>query len=408
MAIFTKLGNSELENIRQILTLRYSTNLGKPSKLQEPRDFYLKQFDNPKKLVEDSIRKHIRKEIGDNCSTVGVSLSSGIDSALALGLLRNEYPSIEIESLSVKFSNSEDETNASKKIAEKFKTTHHVLEINNFLEELPNAINIVKHPFWDLHWYYLVKKMKSLSDIFLSGDGGDELFGGYTFRYKKFLEQTTEHSTVDEKILTYLNCHERDWVHDQESIFGTNCLFSWDEIYDILKPYFDNSLPRLSQVFLADVNGKLRNNMLPLYSKIHKAFNIKNIAPIMNTELVKMSPHFSNDLKYNPEQNSGKIILTKLLKNLGIQNLVSLKKQGFSVNTIQLWTTYGKSIFHYYFDKSRLVEDKIINLNWLEQYSQKSKLDVRYVNKLLGLLALEIWYRLFITKEITSNEKLVI
>ena len=90
-----------------------------------------------------------------------------------------------------------------------------------------------------------------------------------------------------------------------------------------------------------------------------------------------------------------------------MQNLISLKKQGFSVNTIELWRFHGKSVFQYYFDKSRLVEAEIINLNWLEKYSRKSELDVRYVNKLLGILALEIWYRLFITKELDSNEKLI-
>ena len=113
-----------------------------------------------------------------------------------------------------------DETEASKKISEKFETNHQILEINNFLEELPKAISIVKQPFWDLHWYYLVKQMKKSADIFLSGDGGDELFGGYTFRYKKFLDLTNENSSTNEKILAYLNCHERDWVPDQELIFS--------------------------------------------------------------------------------------------------------------------------------------------------------------------------------------------
>ena len=43
----------------------------------------------------------------------------------------------------------------------------------------------------------------------------------------------------------------------------------------------------------------------------------------------------------------------------------------------------------------------------LEKFD-KDNLDIRYINKFLGLLAFEIWYRLFITKEIKSDEKLII
>ena len=250
--------------------------------------------------------------------------------------------------------------------------------------------------------------MKGLSNIFLSGDGGDELFGGYTFRYKKFLEQTNENSTINDKIISYLNCHERDWVPDQELIFGSNCKFDWNKIYDILKPYFDNSLSRLSQVFLADWNGKLLHNMRPLYSKIHEEFNIKNISPINSVTLRKFSCQLSENYKYNYQKNSGKIILVKLLEKLNMDKLISPKKQGFSVNTINMWYSYGKDIFSYYLDKSRLVEDNILNQNWIDKYSKKENLEVRYVNKMLGILALEIWYRLFITKDLDSNEKLKI
>ena len=388
--------------------MRYSTNLADSSDKVLPEYFNYKEMTEPENYIEDSIRKTIRKEIGENEGKIGISLSSGIDSTLVLGLLKKEYPSNEIESVSVRFSDSEDETNTSKIIADKFETNHHVLEINNFLEELPKAISIVNQPFWDLHWYYLVKKMKGLSNIFLSGDGGDELFGGYTFRYKKFLEQTNENSTINDKIISYLNCHERDWVPDQELIFGSNCKFDWNKIYDILKPYFDNSLSRLSQVFLADWNGKLLHNMAPLYSKIHEEFNIKNISPINSVTLGKFSCQLSENYKYNYQKNSGKIILVKLLEKLNMDKLISPKKQGFSVNTINMWYSYGKDIFSYYLDKSRLIEDNILNQNWIDKYSKKENLEVRYVNKMLGILALEIWYRLFITKDLDSNEKLKI
>ena len=374
-----------------------------------PENFYGKQIDgSPEEFVEKSIREKISKEIGTNTGKIGISLSSGIDSTLILALLREEYPSNEIESVSVKFSESTDETNASKKISEKFQTNHHILEIDNFLEELPNAISIVKQPFWDLHWYYLVKKMKNFTNVFLSGDGGDELFGGYTFRYKKFLKLTNENSTTNEKIIAYLNCHERDWVPDQESVFYKENQFSWNDIYKILEPYFDNTLPRLTQVFLADYNGKLIHNMQPLYKSIHDYFSIRNITPIQNEELIQFSCLLRNDQKYDFKSNQGKIILVNLLEKYNLKYLTSLQKQGFSVNTANLWNSYGKKIFLHYFDKSRLIEDKIINSDWIEKYISKNNLDTRYINKFLGILALEIWYRLLITKEMNENEKLQI
>jgi len=404
----SKLNPTQLESIKQILTLRYSTNLETSSQKLIPEDFETKQITNPENVIEQSIRKSISTELDSNSKKIGISLSSGIDSTLVLALLRKEFPSTDIESISVKFSESTDETDVSKKISEKFHTNHHILEIDNFLEELPKAISIVKQPFWDLHWYYLVKKMKSLTNVFLSGDGGDELFGGYTFRYKKFLELTNENSNTKEKIISYLNCHERDWVPDQELIFGNECKFNWEEIYQILEPYFNNSLSNLTQVFLADYNGKLLHNMQPLYSSIHEHFDIQNITPIQNNQSIKLSCQIPNSMKYDYKTNSGKILLRHLVEKFDIKNLISSKKQGFSVNTVNMWNSYGKMIFLHYFDKSRLIEDKILNLNWIEKYVNKSTIDVRYVNKLLGILALEIWYRLFITQDLNSNEKLVI
>tara|TARA_B100000745_G_scaffold94687_1_gene59804 strand:+ start:53 stop:805 length:753 start_codon:yes stop_codon:yes gene_type:complete len=250
--------------------------------------------------------------------------------------------------------------------------------------------------------------MKTLTNIFFSGDGGDELFGGYTFRYKKFLELTNENSTRHEKVIAYLNCHKRDWVPDQEAVFDKSNQFNWNNIYEILEPYFDNTLPRLTQVFLADYNGKLIHNMQPLYKSIHDYFSIKNITPIQNKELIQHSCLLGNGQKYNPKSNLGKIVLVNILEKYNLKYLVSPKKQGFSVNTTNLWNSYGKKIFLHFFDKSRLIEDKIINSDWIEKYISKNDLDIRYVNKFLGIFALEIWYRLIITKEMNDNEKLQI
>ena len=147
--------------------------------------------------------------------------------------------------------------------------------------------------------------------------------------------------------------------------------------------------------------------MQPLYNLIHKNFNIQNITPILNKELIQFSCQLSNEMKYDSSINKGKLPFLKILDNYKISDLISSKKQGFSVNTVNMWNSYAKKIFLYYFDNSRLIEDKIINFAWIEKYISKEELDVRYVNKFLGLLALEIWYRLFISKDMKSDEQLL-
>ena len=47
-----------------------------------------------------------------------------------------------------------------------------------------------------------------------------------------------------------------------------------------------------------------------------------------------------------------------------------------------------------------------IRADWIEKYIDKSDLDVRYINKFYGLLAFEIWYRIFMTKEMSRNTTL--
>ena len=164
---------------------------------------------------------------------------------MVLSLIRKIRPDIDIHAISIKFADSIDETTDASKIAETFNAEHHIIHLENYLSELPKAISMIKMPFWDLHWYYVVKKSQTISKILISGDSGDELFGGYTFRYKKFLSLTTETSSPLDKVIAYLQCNERDRVPDQEKIFNRESNFSWKSIYKLLLPHFDNKLSRL-------------------------------------------------------------------------------------------------------------------------------------------------------------------
>ena len=400
-----KFNQKNISNqIRNILTLRYDPLQNTTLPVLKANDFIpSKNYDLD--FIENNLKNSIQNKLGST-KNLTISLSGGIDSTLILGLIRKTLPDLKINAISIKFSDSTDETLTAKKIADFFEAEHKIIDIENYLLDLPAAISIIGMPFWDIHWYYIAKNAKDKSNFLASGDGGDELFGGYTFRYSKFLSLIKPNSSPLDKIQAYLSCHERDWVPDQEKIFNSKTDFSWKSINSIFEPFFNNSLSPLNQVFLADYNGKLLYNFSIIGNKINKFFNLKPVTPILNSKLISYASHIPSELKYDSVKNLGKMPLRKLLTKYECDSLISKEKLGFSVNTINLWNSIGKELCHSYLDNARIVEDGWINKEWISSHITKSDLNVKYVNKFLGLLSLEIWYRLFVTKEMNSTTKL--
>jgi len=399
-----KIESSSLVNI---LTLRYDPSISPTLPEKTSKDFESKQEQPNIELIEKSICNNIEVNLEKyNDEKISIALSGGVDSTLVLSLVRKIKPDVKIEAVSIKFANSIDETITASQIAETFNANHTVVYLDNYLSELPKAISMIKLPFWDLHWYYVAKKSQTLSKTLISGDGGDELFGGYTFRYEKFLSLTNENSTPLEKVKAYLECHERDRVPDQDNIFAKKSNFSWNFIYDQLIPYFDNNLSRLEQVFLADYNGKLLYNFSPVNSRIIDGLGMNILTPILNNDLISSAPHLSSHYKYDEITNVGKLPLRAILKKNGHDSLVTNQKLGFNVNTINLWKSHGHALCKDFLIDSRVVKDGWINNDWIQKHIDSPELDVKYVNKFLGILAFEIWYRLFFTKEISSNTTL--
>ena len=110
--------------------------------------------------------------------------------------------------------------------------------------------------------------------------------------------------------------------------------------------------------------------------------------------------------KYDQTRSIGKLPLRSILKQNGHDSLVGKQKLGFNVNTINLWKSHGHSLCKDFLIDSRVVKDGWVNNDWITKHLDNPELNVKYVNKFLGILAFEIWYRLFVTKEMNSNTTL--
>ena len=406
-------------NVANLLTLRYDPEVDNNGTI---RNISYKQVLNLRQSsdhvpsspeVEAVLRKKIRNQIHEfGAKRISLAISAGIDSNLIFCLIKKEFPEIELDCLTVTFDNEDDissEVLTARKIAESQNAAFHEIYVGNPLKDLPLLISIIKEPRWNIYQYYFIEKASTISKVLFTGDGGDELFGGYTFRYRKFIENLKlDHSWVD-RVRLYLLCHERDWVQDQESMFGSSVEFKWSSIYETLKQYFDNDLDPLEQVLLADYHGKLMYDFVPTNQKYFTHFGINGVAPLLSEDVITLSEKIPARVKYDYQANIGKIPLREILKrnvSQEISHLIEDKKMGFSMDLTKFWIKYGKEIVTSNLDRARIFEDNIINRDWYFKSMRRideDRFSVRDISKMLQLLSLEIWYRLFITGEITPK-----
>jgi asparagine synthase (glutamine-hydrolysing) len=135
-------------------------------------------------LLKQSIKDHLISDV-----PLGVWLSGGVDSSTILHYTREARAS-RIKTFSISFhGRSFDESRQIRETAKRYDTEHHELDLNPELD-LPAAIEEMAYysdePFADAGalpvWFLSVLSRKKVT-VALSGEGADELFGGYiTYR----------------------------------------------------------------------------------------------------------------------------------------------------------------------------------------------------------------------------------
>ena len=128
--------------------------------------------------IRDSVRAHLVSDV-----PVGVLLSGGVDSSLLAALAAQETPE-PLRTFSIGFEErSFDELGDARLVAEQYGTDHHDLVLRpNAALLLPALADAFDEPFADssaLPTYLVSQLAASDVKVALSGEGGDELFGGY-------------------------------------------------------------------------------------------------------------------------------------------------------------------------------------------------------------------------------------
>ena len=142
-----------------------------------------------KELVQDSVASRSISDV-----PLGTFLSGGVDSSI-VSLCLAQYKSTPIETFSIGFKKrSYDETDKSQLVAKLINSNHHefVIDEKDIEEDLHLILDNFDEPFADsssLPTYLVSKKTREHVTVALTGDGGDEVFGGYNKYYMGMLNR---------------------------------------------------------------------------------------------------------------------------------------------------------------------------------------------------------------------------
>lgn len=148
--------------------------------------------------VQAALREAVEKRLHVADVPVGVLLSGGLDSSLLVGLLAESGVS-ELRTYSVGFEDQPEERGNefeySDAVAEHFGTRHHKIHIDNreVLERLPEAVEHMAEPMVGqdaIAFYLLAEQVSQHISVVQSGQGADEVFGGY-FWYPRMQAETS-------------------------------------------------------------------------------------------------------------------------------------------------------------------------------------------------------------------------
>lgn len=182
-------------------------------------------------LSEEEILRDLENELGKSFSyrliadvDVGIFLSGGIDSSLVAALLQKNLKR-KLKTFSMGFRGSkEDEAPKAKKIAALLGTDHHEIYVSekDFFSSLGEYMEIFDEPFGDssgLPTYFLAKYARKHVKVALSGDGGDELFLGYS-KYQAILKLQEMSSPKRRSLITLFSVAGPDQIQKMYQFFS--------------------------------------------------------------------------------------------------------------------------------------------------------------------------------------------
>ena len=328
-------------------------------------------IDELESLLGDAVKLRMRSDV-----PLGAFLSGGIDSSTIAGLMQT-HSSVPIRTYSIGFNeDAYDEARFAREVARHIGSIHTELyvEPNDALDVIPALPQLYDEPFPDssqIPTYLLCKLTRQHVKVALSGDGGDELFGGYgryfnfekrwreRIRWAGALRPTARSVLEAMPVWTWDLPHRiapgdlRRELHPHriKRIAAGIGARSQQEFYEFCSQYWAATMasfppaderrifleqhdlgafadPFLGMMYL-DAGSYLPDDILVKVDRASMAVSLESRIPLLDHRVVEFAAELPLDLKRRGE--TGKWILRRVLERYVPQKLIDRPKQGFGM-----------------------------------------------------------------------------
>jgi asparagine synthase (glutamine-hydrolysing) len=315
-------------------------------------------------LMERAVEKQVMSDV-----PVGVFISGGMDSSILATLAAKFIGVDKVHTFSAQFAEeSYDESGDAAVLASRIHTRHVPVRIDEetLFEALQNIIRGVAEPLADpaiLPTFLLARAARQYVKVILSGEGADELFGGYptylghklaplydslpTFarsalrRFVRRVPASGRKVTLEFLLKKFVSDAEKPWIERHLAWFGTG--FS-SAVYKTPPPAMPElpSVPAdrdpLTGAMLLDYRSYLRDNLLVKVDRATMLSSVEARAPFLDRDMTRFALSLPADLRVR--RTTTKWTLKKAAEAWLPKDVIYRRKRGLSV-PIANWINHG-------------------------------------------------------------------
>lgn len=387
-------------------------------------------IENLRELLKESVKIRLISEV-----PLGAFLSGGVDSSTIVGLM-SQISASPVKTFSIGFNeDSFDELKYARIAAKHFNTEHHEFIVTpDLVETVDELVWHFDEPFADpssLPTFMVSKMARDFVTVVLSGDGGDELFAGYT-RYvtdkkrsgleklpsalrKNLLKPLSEalpHSAKGKNYLYNVSLEAIERYIDSISHFGAlqrKSLYSASFLQK-MNGDFGKAEANFGQIARSVSTGIPIDNLLYLDSKTYlvsdiltkvdrmsMATSLEARVPLLDHKLIEFVTNIPSELKLKGLET--KYIFRQAVKGIVPDEILNRPKQGFGVPLNEWINLQLKDKIHETLSEQKTLERGFFDAKYikilLDEHARKRR-DHSY--SLWILYILELWQRRFLDK----------